>query len=185
MTRKAFDKTEAPWSHRLSTGGRAGVTVLSAFGSGVIGTLVHRLGATQNIPIGLVLGFLLVGMSAWCARSRGGVTGLALHLIVCSSTVGFIAVYVSQGDVLIPLSISGGVLPFLSREASLIWFLGVVILQIVMAVLPNRWFYIPDGNEDEADMPHEAVHHDMHNPMIKRSNQDYAAFHVGPHNKHN
>ncbi len=37
---------------------------------GVIGTMAHRMGASANIPYGLVIAYPLVIISTWWARSR-------------------------------------------------------------------------------------------------------------------
>ena len=57
------------------------VTVVAGILCGIVGTFAHRMGASANIPYGLVLAFLILGISAWCARSRLDVVGLALHLM--------------------------------------------------------------------------------------------------------
>ncbi|EFA23807.1 hypothetical protein BIFGAL_02916 [Bifidobacterium gallicum DSM 20093 = LMG 11596] len=178
MTGQTHHAFPAPWSHRIGIWGGMLITVASAIATGIIGTLTHRIGATQNLPIGLVLGFVLVGMSAWCARSRGGITGLAVHLIFSSAIVGFMAVYGPGGDVLIPMAISGATLPFLSRNCGMIWFFGVVVMQIVMALLPARWFFIPNGDAGADDGNEARAAHFSH--VTKTSGQGFAAYHV-PH----
>ena len=71
-----------------STGmGAVLVDLLAGAVVGVIGTMAHRMGASANIPYGLVIAYALVIISTWSARSRDGVSGLALHLISSSLVV--------------------------------------------------------------------------------------------------
>lgn len=105
------DRSILPWSHRLSPVLRGLVTVVAGILCGIVGTFAHRMGASANIPYGLVLAFLILGISAWCARSRLDVVGLALHLIASSGTVWLIAVQ-STDDALTPVGFSGSSVPF-------------------------------------------------------------------------
>lgn len=71
-----------------STGmGAVLVDLLAGAVVGVIGTMAHRMGASANIPYGLVIAYALAIISTWSARSRDGVSGLALHLISSSLVV--------------------------------------------------------------------------------------------------
>lgn len=136
---KSEDRELLPWSHRLGVPGRAVVTLLAGAAVGVVGTLAHRMGASANIPYGLVLAFAVLGLSTWCARSRMGAVGLALHLIASSMVVWQLAAAGPGGDVLTPIGFSVP-MPFFSQWAGQIWLWGVIILQVVMLVLPRRWF---------------------------------------------
>ncbi|NEG70091.1 alcohol dehydrogenase [Bifidobacterium choloepi] len=131
-----------PWSHRQPVAVRILIDALAGIGAGVVGTLAHRMGAWQNLPYGLLLAFVLLGCSAWCARSRDGVIGLAVHLITSSGVVWMMAMYGPMGDAMVPIGFSTDTLPFFSQKVGLIWLAGVVVLQIVMLVLPRRWFSI-------------------------------------------
>lgn len=75
-----------PWSYRQNALVKSLITIAAGVASAFVGTFAHRMGAELNIPYGLVLAFLLIGLSTWCARSRMGAVGLALHLIASSLT---------------------------------------------------------------------------------------------------
>ena len=63
-----------PWSHRLPVWARFLVDLFAGAVVGVIGTMAHRMGASANIPYGLVIAYALVIISTWSARSRDGVS---------------------------------------------------------------------------------------------------------------
>ncbi|MBM6698991.1 alcohol dehydrogenase [Bifidobacterium pullorum subsp. saeculare] len=131
-----------PWSHRLPLPARLLVSAAAGVAVGAIGSVAHRFGAAQNIPVGLLLAFLLLGLSSWCARSRSDVTGLAVHLITSSFVVWQMARPGPGGDILMPAGFSGQV-PFFSEHASLIWLYGGIVLQLAMVFLPAAWFRVP------------------------------------------
>ena len=124
-----------PWSYRQNALVKSLITIAAGVASAFVGTFAHRMGAELNIPYGLVLAFLLIGLSTWCARSRMGAVGLALHLIASSLTAwgGF------QGD-----------MPFFSQHAGYIWLYGLILVQVVLLILPARWFVIPTHSESRA-----------------------------------
>ena len=148
----AVDAPSLPWTHRLGPFGKAVVTLLAGAAVAVIGTLAHRMGAVSNIPYGLVLAFLVLALSTWCARSRLGAVGVALHLIVSSLTAWGIAVGASQGDALIVAGFGGTAMPFFSQHAGYIWLYGMILVQVGMLMLPARWFRIPERRGSE---PHQ------------------------------
>ena len=75
-----------PWSYRQNALVKSLITIAAGVASAFVGAFAHRMGAELSIPYGLVLAFLLIGLSTWCARSRMGAVGLALHLIASSLT---------------------------------------------------------------------------------------------------
>ena len=87
QSQDGIDRRLLPWSHRLPVWARFLVDLLAGAVVGVIGTMAHRMGASANIPYGLVIAYALVIISTWSARSRDGVSGLALHLISSSLVV--------------------------------------------------------------------------------------------------
>lgn len=131
-----------PWSHRQSTLVKALVTIAAGAGSGLVGTMAHRMGASMNIPYGLVLAFLILGMSTWCARARLGAVGLALHLIASSIVAWWLALPGPGGDALTPIGFNAEV-PFFTQYAGLIWLYGLIIVQVLMLMLPRGWFVVP------------------------------------------
>ncbi|PLS25874.1 alcohol dehydrogenase [Bifidobacterium imperatoris] len=131
-----------PWSHRQSALVRAVITILAGALAAFVGTFAHRMGADMNIPYGLLLAFALVILSSWCARARLGVTGLALHLITSSMTAWGLALTTTSGKALIVAGFQGD-MPYFTQHAGYIWLYGIVIIQVVLLVLPARWFVIP------------------------------------------
>ncbi|WP_081963391.1 hypothetical protein [Bifidobacterium pullorum] len=142
-SRRRSDPALQPWSHRQPYALRILITIASGVAVGVIGTLAHRMGAAQNIPYGLLLAFLLLGISTWCARARSNAVGLGFHLIASSAAVWMLTGYGPGGDALVPIGFSGEV-PFFCQRAGVIWIYGVIVLQVVMLFLPARWFMVPD-----------------------------------------
>ena len=131
---------EKPWSHRQSLGIRLLICALAGAGTAIVGTLMHRMGASLNIPYGLVLAFALVLLSAWAARLRSGVIGVAFHLIVCSALVWMFAMYGPGGDVLIAVGFGGSV-PFFSQYVGYMWLYGVIIVHLLVVAMPHSWVY--------------------------------------------
>lgn len=119
------------------------ICVVTGIVAGVCGTLVHRLGTQYNVPIGLVIALLIIGLSAWSARARSGVVGLALHLIASSGVVAVASIATTSGDILLPAGFYSSGIPFFSQNAFWFWFLGMIIIQFVMVFLPKSWFVIP------------------------------------------
>lgn len=104
MSNPQQQDTSQPWSHRRSAPVRTLVTVFSALGSALVATFASRIGAAYNMPIGLVIAFALLGMSAWCARSRGGITGFAVHMLCSTLLIYMIAQGWPNGDAVIVAS---------------------------------------------------------------------------------
>lgn len=147
-----IDRSLLPWSHRQGVVVQVSVTVLSGACSGAVGTLAHRMGASMNLPYGLALAFAVLGLSAWCARARLGVSGLALHLIASSAIAWGLAVGGSAGDVLVPIGFSAEV-PFFSQYAGYIWLYGLIVLQVLLLAWPRAWFVIPPRKEEPCEGP--------------------------------
>jgi hypothetical protein len=145
-----------PWSHQFNAPIRALICVLAGAGVGVIGTFAHRMGAARNIPYGLVLALAIVGISTWCARSRSGVTGLALHLISSSAVAWLIAMGYPNGDALTPIGF-GSTVPYFSQHVGYLWLFGMILVQVALLPLPARQFHMPerrvnyDFTEDKDD----------------------------------
>ena len=144
------DRSILPWSHRLSPVLRGLVTVVAGILCGIVATFAHRMGASANIPYGLVLAFLILGISAWCARSRLDVVGLALHLIASSGTIWLIAVQ-STDDALTPVGFSGSSVPYFSQRVGYLWLIGCIVVQLMLMFLPARWFAITPKTDGKTD----------------------------------
>ena len=130
-----------PWSHRQNVLVKVSITIAAGVASAFVGTFAHRMGAELNIPYGLVLAFLIIGLSTWCARSRMGVVGLALHLIASSLTVWGMALTTTSGKALIVAGFQGE-MPFFTQHAGYIWLYGLILVQVILLVLPARWFSV-------------------------------------------
>ena len=143
ITHTTSNSALQPWSHRQPFAIRILITIASGFAVGLIGTAAHRMGAAQNIPYGLVLAFALVIVSTWCARARSNAIGQGFHLLASSAAVWMLTGYGPGGDAMVPVGFSVAV-PYFCEHAGVIWMLGVIVIQMIMLVLPSRWFVIPD-----------------------------------------
>ena len=140
QSQDGIDRRLLPWSHRLPVWARFLVDLLAGAVVGVIGTMAHRMGASANIPYGLVIAYALAIISTWSARSRDGVSGLALHLISSSLVVWTVmAGYGPGGDAMIPVGFAG-----------YFWLYGVVLIPLIMLALPKSWFTMPTRTEDDS-----------------------------------
>ena len=155
--REDGDRSLMPWSHRLPAWARLLIDLIVGVAVGMVGTMAHRMGASANIPYGLVLAYALVAISTWSARSRDGVTGLALHLIGSSLMVWTVmAGYGPGGDAMIPVGFGDSAsLPYFSDNAGYFWLYGVVLIPLVMLASPKRWFTMPPRDAD--DVPDDAA----------------------------
>ncbi|WP_314686624.1 alcohol dehydrogenase [uncultured Bifidobacterium sp.] len=131
---------DAPWSHRLHPVQRGVLTLAAGAASAFVGTFAHRMGASADIPYGLVLALAIVGASAWSARSRSGIVGLGLHLVSSSMVAWGMAFGGPGGDATTPVGFSGGSLPWFSQHAGYIWLYGLIVVQVLLLVLPARLF---------------------------------------------
>lgn len=138
-----------PWSYRQNALVKSLITIAAGVASAFVGTFAHRMGAELSIPYGLVLAFLLIGLSTWCARSRMGAVGLAMHLIASSLTAWGMALTTTSGKALIVAGFQGD-MPFFSQHAGYIWLYGLILVQVVLLILPARWFVIPTHSESRA-----------------------------------
>ena len=131
-----------PWSYRQNALVKSLITIAAGVASAFVGTFAHRMGAD-------LLAFLLIGLSTWCARSRMGAVGLALHLIASSLTAWGMALTTTSGKALIVAGFQGD-MPFFSQHAGYIWLYGLILVQVVLLILPARWFVIPTHSESRA-----------------------------------
>ena len=150
-----------PWSHRQNALVRTLITLLAGAFAAFVGTFAHRMGADMNIPYGLALAFLLIGLSTWCARARMGAVGLALHLIASSITAWGLALTASSGNAVIVGGFQGD-MPFFSQHAGYVWLYGLVVVQVIELCLPRAWFVVPprkvaDDTDDDADTDGDIV----------------------------
>jgi hypothetical protein len=148
-----------PWSYQLGVPWRLLISLVSGFLVAVVASGTHRMGAEENIPYGLLLSFVLVGMSAWAARSRSGVVGAAFHLIASSAMAWLMAFPGPGGDVLVPVGGKGVFLSFFGLHAGYIWLFGLIVLQLAMMVLPGRWFLVEGSEQAKGTVSSEREQH--------------------------
>ncbi|MCH3974029.1 MULTISPECIES: alcohol dehydrogenase [Bifidobacterium] len=137
-----------PWSHQLDAPLRALICVVAGMGVAIVGTFAHRMGAAQNIPYGLVLALVIVGLSTWCARSRSGAIGLALHLIASSAVAWLMAMGYPHGDVVTPIGF-GVPMPYFSEHVGYFWLFGMIVVQVALLMMPARLFIMPGRRADD------------------------------------
>lgn len=114
------------------------------------GTIVHRGGAEWNVPWGLALAFLIVGLSSWNARVRSGLAGLGLHMVAVGIVSYAMAGSGPGGDILVPVG-GESLVTFFSKHAGYIWLLGAIAVQLAVLMMPERWFRAlarDDGEDD-------------------------------------
>lgn len=114
----------------------------------VAGTMVHRGGGEWNVPWGLALAFLIVGLSTWNARVKSGILGLGVHMVAFGLVAYALAGQGPGGDVIVPV---GGVSlrTFLSQHAGYTWLVGAVVVQLAVLLMPARWFRLPPAPKPE------------------------------------
>lgn len=143
MTSSPASGRDLPWSHRQSYPTRMTISLLAGAAVGMIGTLAHRLGASANIPYGLVLALLVIVLSAWCARSRAGALGLGVHVAASSIVAWGLAVAPRGSGALAPVGFGDpSAVPFWSEHVGMIWLYGMIVVQVILLFLPKRWFRI-------------------------------------------
>ncbi|MFT8638780.1 alcohol dehydrogenase [Bifidobacterium sp.] len=141
VNRKSEDRSLLPWTFRPNVGVRLFVSLVLGFVVAIIATPVHRMGASENIPYGLVLALILVGTSAWEARARSGIIGLVLHLTASCFGATMLAGQGFMGDVLVPVG-GEAFTTFFGLHVGYFWLLGLILVQFVIAMLPLPWFTV-------------------------------------------
>ncbi|MEE1296930.1 MAG: alcohol dehydrogenase [Bifidobacterium sp.] len=140
-----------PYTWRCATWLKYVITIASAIAVGVVGTVAHRMGAASGWPYGMVLAWLLVALSGYCARARSGGLGLAVHLTVSTFVVYLMAMPGPGGDAMVPIGFHSDSLPWTSQMAGYLWIFGMLAIQLVEFVLPRAWFAIPAGAKGGKD----------------------------------
>lgn len=155
MTSSPASGRDLPWSHRQSYPIRMTFSLLAGAAVGVIGTLAHRLGASHNMPYGLVVALLIIVLSAWCARSRAGALGLGVHVAASSMVAWGLAVAPRGSGALTPVGFGDpSTIPFWSEHVGLVWLYGMIVVQVVMLFLPRRMFLITVDDDAEPAATH-------------------------------
>ncbi|RSX50679.1 alcohol dehydrogenase [Bifidobacterium callimiconis] len=125
--------------------GRILVSAASGALVGFVGAAAHRMGVQWSIPYGLVLSFLLLGISTWSARARSGSAGVGFHLIASGAVTMLILQMSTQSRAMLIFGYTSDSYTFFMQKTGIIWMLGMVALQVFMLLLlPKRWFDVPD-----------------------------------------
>ena len=67
--------------------------------------------------------------------------GLLAHTVFSSAVAWILALRLIGTAVIVPVGFSGQ-LPWLSQHAGYIWLYGVILIQLIMLILPSKWFVI-------------------------------------------
>ena len=119
------------------------VTMVSAVIVGFVGTVAHRMGVPYNLPYGLVLSLMLIGISAWSARARSGSIGLGFHLIASGAVVWMITQAATTTRALVIFGYTTDAYSFWMQKAGIILLLGMVAVQVILVMLSERLFRVP------------------------------------------
>ncbi|PJM75208.1 alcohol dehydrogenase [Bifidobacterium simiarum] len=119
------------------------IALISGGVVGFVGSCAYRMGVPQNIPYGLVLSLLLVGISAWSARARSGSIGLGFHLVASGAVTWLLTETATTSRAMIIFGYKSDAYSFIMQKAGVIWLLGMVAVQVVLVMLPDRLFVVP------------------------------------------
>ncbi|WP_156812268.1 alcohol dehydrogenase [Alloscardovia criceti] len=117
-------------------------TLLSASVVALVGTFSYRLGAAYNIPYGLILALMLVGLSCFLAGARVEARATLWHEFVHAlvSAVVVWAMALSSTTTSTVVAMGGKALvTFWSQHASLFWLYGIILVQLLVMFLPREW----------------------------------------------
>jgi hypothetical protein len=165
--RRAHPGSLATHSHAYAVWSWIGIALFSLSGA-LIGTLLHRAGADRSIPWGLVLALLLVFACACWARHAHGVIGVAVNLLLSSTLIWIVSSsYGPGGDILVPIS-STAFVTFWSQNAGYIWILGATLVQLLVLVLPRRWFADPSSSSRASSAERDGFAAKSSSPSVTR-----------------
>lgn len=105
----------------------------------IIGMFTYRLGAAYNVPYGLAITLAVVGLSTFLAGVRGGIWHQFVHATISTVIVWILAFMSDSSSTLV--AIGGAALTTLwSQKASILWLYGIIIVQILVALFPQKWY---------------------------------------------
>ena len=96
--------------------------------------------------------FITSGIDMAKQDMRSGLERLAYALmivVVATLTAWGMALTTTSGKALIVAGFQGD-MPFFSQHAGYIWLYGLILVQVVLLILPARWFVIPTHSESRA-----------------------------------
>lgn len=113
---------------------------LFALFSAFLGTMISRDGADGPFPWGLLISLLLIFVVSLLARRDKKIAGVGMCLVFSSSMAWILALLPGAGgSILVPIA-SPAFTTFFSAFAGYIWLFGLIVVQIITALLPGKWF---------------------------------------------
>lgn len=114
--------------------------VLFALFSALLGTMISRDGADGPFPWGLLISLLLIFIVSLLARRDKKIAGVGVCLVFSSALAWILALFPgASGSILVPIA-SPAFTTFFSASAGYIWLFGLIVVQVITALLPRKWF---------------------------------------------
>lgn len=114
--------------------------VLFALFSALLGTMISRDGADGPFPWGLLVSLLLIFIVSLLARRDKKIAGVGTCLVFSSALAWILALFPGAGgSILVPIA-SPAFTTFFSASAGYIWLFGLIVVQVITALLPRKWF---------------------------------------------
>ena len=114
--------------------------VLFALFSALLGTMISRDGADGPFPWGLLISLLLIFIVSLLARRDKKIAGVGVCLVFSSALAWILALFPGAGgSILVPIA-SPAFTTFFSASAGYIWLFGLIVVQVITALLPRKWF---------------------------------------------
>ena len=113
---------------------------LFALLSALLGTMISRDGADGPFPWGLLVSLLLIFIVSLLARRDKKIAGVGVCLVFSSALAWILALLPGAGgSILVPIA-SPAFTTFFSASAGYIWLFGLIVVQVITALLPKKWF---------------------------------------------
>jgi hypothetical protein len=113
---------------------------LFALFSALLGTMISRDGADGPFPWGLLISLLLIFVVSLLARRDKKIAGVGVCLVFSSALAWILALLPGAGgSILVPIA-SPAFTTFFSASAGYIWLFGLIVVQVITALLPRKWF---------------------------------------------
>ena len=113
---------------------------LFALLSALLGTMISRDGADGPFPWGLLISLLLIFIVSLLARRDKKIAGVGVCLVFSSALAWILALFPGAGgSILVPIA-SPAFTTFFRASAGYIWLFGLIVVQVITALLPRKWF---------------------------------------------
>ncbi|MBQ1298965.1 MAG: alcohol dehydrogenase [Aeriscardovia sp.] len=113
---------------------------LFALFSAFLGTMIARDGSDGPFPWGLIVSLLVIFVVSLLARRDKKIAGVGVCLVFSSAMAWILALSSGMGgSILVPVA-SSAFTTFFSAAAGYIWLFGMIIVQLIAALLPRKWF---------------------------------------------